>query len=581
MGPAARVSPAGATSWDGADLFQIMNITLLDWAVIIGYFAFVTGIGFYVARRVKDTDGFFLGHRGFGRVLMMAQSFGVGTHAEQPVALAGSVYRSGFAAIWYQWKNMFATPFYWIMAPIFRRCRRTTIAEVIEDRYGLGMGVVYTLFALTFFVLNTGTMLTGAGKVISAATGGAMSVNQIVLAMTVTFMFYSFAGGLIAAAWTDFFQSFLILVLSFLLLPLGWGLVGGLGGMKATLARPEFFTLSTPNDITLFLIVMLTLNGLIGIMAQPHVLASVGTGKNETACRIGFTYGNFVKRFCTVGWALVGLLVLAMPLSGEQRARLVADPEMAFGLACQNLLFPGLLGLLIASVLAANMSTCSAFMVDAGALFTRGFYDRLLAPGRSDRHYLWAGRFSGLGITLLGVAYALFYVKSVLYSFLLTETLATYIGISLLGGLIWRRANRYGALASFATALAVNFGMHAAVGSRLDTFDPKVFGCALVGGVVALIVVSLLTPPEGANAQALLDRLDTPPDLEDQPVAQARVESARRGEQLLLPNLLHLRAAAHGQPFTRAYRQDLRGFLIAWIVVAAMIGGAWLLLQVG
>jgi hypothetical protein len=57
---------------------------------------------------------------------------------------------------------------------------------------------------------------------------------------------------------------------------------------------------------------MLTLNGLVGIMAQPHILASVGTGRTERACRIGMTYGNFMKRFCTIGWALVGLMVLAL-----------------------------------------------------------------------------------------------------------------------------------------------------------------------------------------------------------------------------------------------------------------------------
>ena len=68
---------------------------------------------------------------------------------------------------------------------------------------------------------------------------------------------------------------------------------------------------------------MLTLNGLIGIMAQPHILAATGTGRNETACRIGFTYGTFIKRFCTVAWALVGLLVLALPAVGglEQASR--------------------------------------------------------------------------------------------------------------------------------------------------------------------------------------------------------------------------------------------------------------------
>src|SRR5207248_5429206 len=65
-------------------------------------------------------------------------------------------------------------------------------------------------------------MLKGAGKVISQATGGTVGVNPIVVAMTVMFILYSFVGGLISAAWTDLFQGFLIIVLSFMLIPLGW-----------------------------------------------------------------------------------------------------------------------------------------------------------------------------------------------------------------------------------------------------------------------------------------------------------------------------------------------------------------------
>src|SRR5688572_7978682 len=157
-----------------------LNLALIDWVVIIGYFVFITAVGVFVSRRVKDTHGYFLGNRGFGRVLMMAQSFGVGTHAEQPVGLAGKVYAVGFSGIWFQWKNMFATPFYWVMAPLFRRMRRTTLAEVVEDRYGTAMSIVYTLFAMTFLVLNTGVMLKGAGKVISGATGGGITVNAVI-----------------------------------------------------------------------------------------------------------------------------------------------------------------------------------------------------------------------------------------------------------------------------------------------------------------------------------------------------------------------------------------------------------------
>jgi Na+/proline symporter len=228
-----------------------------------------------------------------------------------PVALAGAVYVSGASGIWFQWKNLFITPFYWIMAPVFRRIRRTTMAEFTEDRYGPWMATLYIVFAICFFVIETGGMLKGAGKVISQATGGTVRVNAIVVAMTVMFILYSFVGGLISAAWTDLFQGFLIIVLSFMLIPLGWTVVGGLAGMKNSLA-PFRFSLSTPSGIGPWVILMLTINGLVGIMAQPHMVAAVGTGRDEHTCRIGMFYGNYVKRVCTVGWMLVGLIVGAM-----------------------------------------------------------------------------------------------------------------------------------------------------------------------------------------------------------------------------------------------------------------------------
>ena len=552
----------------------------LDWIVLAAYLVIITAIGLIAGARVRDTGNYFLGHRKFGPWLMIGQSFGVGTHAEMPVSLAGAVYRLGASGIWFQWKNLFATPFFWIMAPVFRRIRRTTIAEMTEDRYGWWMGAIYIVFALIFFVLNVASMLKGAGKVISQATGGFVAVNEIVLGMTVIFIVYSFIGGLVAAAWTDLFQGFLIIVLSFMLVPLGWGLVGGLDGMRTSLPTAHL-SLATDVGINVWTIVMLTVNGLIGIMAQPHMLATVGTGKDERTCRIGFLYGNYVKRVCTVGWALVGLMVAAIVAQGHFGGAKLADPEDAFGFACRHLLFPGAIGLLIAAVLAANMSTCSAFMVDSGALFTQGLYRRRLAPGRSDRHYLWVGRISGLVVTLLGVVYALLLVQSVLYAFLLTETLATYMGISLLGGIVWRRANRWGAVASLLTALTTNFFTYWMLGQRPDHWDPNVFLLSLVAGIVALVVVSLLTPPEPADATAsFFRRLDSPHDgsVEDDTVAPAPPvlqDVARSGRQLLLVHLLNPWRGAAGVGFFRAYREDLRGFITGWALVVGLVLLTW------
>ena len=497
---------------------------------------------------------------------MIAQSFSVGTHAEMPVALAGAVYSTGASAIWYQWKNLFITPMYWIMAPVFRRIRRTTMAEFTEDRYGRWMGAIYIVFALCFFLIETGSLLKGAGKVISQATGASTGVNEIVVAMTAMFILYSFVGGLVASAWTDLLQGFLIIVLSFMLIPLGWREVGGLAGMKASL-EPFRFSLSTPAGIGPWVILMLTINGLVGIMAQPHMLAAVGTGRDERTCRVGMLFGNFVKRVCTVGWMLVGLIVAAMVAQGGGQAALLTDPENAFGFACRQLLFPGALGLLIASILAASMSACSAYMVDVGALFTEGLYRPHLVRNRSDRHYLWVGRFSGVALTLLGVLYAMFLIQSVLYTFLLTETLATYVGISVLGGIVWPRANRWGALASLLTALSTNFLLYYLAGQRLDQWDPNVFGAALSAGIVALVVFSLLTDPEpAARTESFFNRLQTSSD-EPRPVARP----------LLLVNMLRLRRAAaeHGW---RVFREDLRGLAVGFVLVGALVAATAALL---
>ena len=126
----------------------------------------------------------------------------------------------------------------------------------------------------------------------------------------------------------------------------------------------------------------------------------------------------------------------------------------------------------------------------------KGSTGRTCAPDRTDRHYLWVGRVSGVAITMLGVLYAMFLIQSVLYTFLLTETLATFVGISVLGGIVWPRANRWGALASLLTRardefLAVLSGRPASGSTGIRTFSSR----RSLAGIVALVVVSLLTRP--------------------------------------------------------------------------------------
>ncbi|MGA2255631.1 MAG: sodium:solute symporter family protein [Thermoguttaceae bacterium] len=590
-----------------------------DWTVLIVYFVGCTALGLWVSRKVRTSAGYFLGERKLPWWIMIGQAFGTGTHAENPVGQTGATFHAGFATIWYQWKNMLITPFYWLIAPWYRRSERTTLAEIIGDRYGPALALVYTLYAFTFFVFGQGVMLKAAGKIIAVATGGdVISPNGVVAVMTVAFLLYSYFGGLVAAAYTDFVQGFLIIVLSFMLIPAGLTAVGGFSAMRETLSSPSvaeyarhveaeykapaagepakkppvipgdgkgtggFFELyNAASGINAFTILMLTLNGLVGITAQPHMVTMNATGKSERAGRIGQTYGSMVKRICTIGWAFTGLIVAALVV--QQKAYL-QDQEDAFGYACLRLLGPGWVGLMVSCVVAANMSACSNLMVNAGALFSRNIYKVYLNPVASDRALLMTGRLSGLGSTLAGVGFALL-IDQVLQAFLFTETIAAFFGVIVVGGILWRRANRFGAAAAVISAFAIYYGLNyrsAGHWQLVYVWQAGIFGWAMAAGFTSLIIVSLLTKPEASERiEQFFDNMRRSTDAEGMPDGQAKPLAAERGQDLLMLDLPGWFTVRRWQGFFGRYREDLLGFLLAWGVVALLVLAAWGLMQVG
>ena len=422
-------------------------------------------------------------------------------------------------------------------------------------------------------------MLQGAAKVISVATGNLISPTGVVVAMTIAFILYSFFGGLVASAYADFIQAFMIIILSLMLIPSGLYAVGGFSGMRASLP-PEFFKLySEASGMGAFTIAMLAVNGIVGITAQPHMLSMCATGRTERAGRVGQTYGSLVKRVCTVGWALTGIIVAALVV---QRGVQLSDPEAAFGFASRELLLPGLTGLMIASVLAANMSSCSNFMVNTGALFTQNFYKEYIKPNADDKNLLWVGRFSGFGLTILGVLFALT-VKNVLHGFLFTETIAAFMGIIVFGGILWKRANRYGAYA----AVITSFGLYYFLNYRITgefmvvyKWQPEPFGWTMLAGFLALIIFSLISKPEDKERiDKFFDNMNRLSD-EDFKVDGEKPLAKDHGQDLLFLDIGGWFTADRWKGFFNRYKEDFWGFILAWGLVGVLILIAWSIMQI-
>ena len=561
---------------------MILGLAPIDLAVIVFYLAGITWIGFRASRAVSNSGDFFLGSRRFGKLSMIAKAFGVGTRVDQVVAVTGASYEVGMSGIWYQWLYIFSTPFFWIIAPIYRRLRFITTGDFFEHRYGTGAAAAYTFGALLFLAVEIGMMLRGTATTVESLTRGALSAEAMILTATIVFVGYSSAGGLVAAVATKVFQSFLILVLSLLLVPFALERVGGVGALHEQLPA-AMFDLFSSVEVTPFFIIMVTINGLVGIVAMPHHMAIGGAGKTEVNCRTGWTYGNVVKRIATLAWAFTGVIGVALfpgMISGHR--------EQALGLLILNLLPVGLVGLMIAAMLASLMAVCDAYMVDGAALFARNVYRKLSHDPSDDAKMLKVGRFSSIAVAVSGVGFA-FVLPSVVAGLTIIWKLMAFLGIPFWMAVFWKRGNRHGLWASIVITAAVALATDA-LGWPLA----QQIAAYLPAGVAAFIIVSLLTKPEPTEQIRSFYVLLHTPVGEEWRLKEAGVEAVltgqvsraneqhttnleEQGQSLLLVDLLRL-----PRTFTfKRYRVDILGFLTALALVLMILAAGILLSRAG
>ncbi|WP_425399432.1 sodium:solute symporter family protein [Aeoliella sp.] len=561
----------------------------IDWAVLPVYLIGITLLGAWTARRVKSSSDFFMPRR-FGKAMMITFAFGTGTSSDQAVTVASKTLTNGLSAIWWQWVWLPATPFYWVIAPIMRRLRAVTTADVYELRYNRSVALLYCVFGVVGMAVKIGLLLKGAGAMVDSCTGGTIDANYAIVVVTVLFLVYGMAGGLGAAVVTDFVQGLMTIAFSFALLPFVLQATGGLEGMQATLTEhnPAMLSLVRPGKLGMFFVVMYSIQALVGIVAQPFIMGVCGAGRTEMDGRVGFMIGNIVKRICTMAWSVTSLAAVAWYLNSGVDLSTI-DPDYLYGHVAREFLpnmLPGLLGIFLSCLLASIMSSCDAIMISASALFTENFY-RHVKPNRSDQHYLTVGRIASVGIVAGGVLFA-YSVEGVVDALNVWFRIAPMVAIAFWIGLFWRRATVEGAWAGTLAAVvawaltnvnsfvdwlaryewATNWGIVLREGDGTVFSDPWVVVFYLTSGVVACVVVSLGTrnvAEEKLNRFYDLiytpvrpgEEITQPCHLpEGTPPAKRQMLLDRWGLQVPIPSIT-----------------SVLGIVLGWVMVVALVGG--------
>ena len=427
----------------------------LDYIVLVVYFAIMIGIGIYCSRRIHKQEDYLLGGRGFGKLLQTFAAFGAGTGSSDPVNTGRTTFTSGMSGMWSVMYWLFVTPFYWITGVWYRRMRHLTLGDWFVERYqSKRLGVVYTIFSLMFMMLYGSMLFSAIGKVAAPLIGYQSEVANLeyilVPIIGVVVLIYGVMGGLEAAYYTDLIQGSCIILLSILLIPFGLnelsaqfggeGMLDGFRIMHEQLPPEAFSVVGSTNasEFPIYFIAATVLINLIGVVVQPHFIATGGgSAKTETVARVGLVTGNFLKRFCTVGWVLTALIALALYADS---AVLIDDPDKVWGFASRELLGPGLTGLMLACLLAALMSSVDAYMVVGSGLVARNIYAPYINPNASEKTYLKVARYTGTVIVAGAVIISLF-MMDVFKQLELTWVFPAIIAATFWVGMYWRRAN--------------------------------------------------------------------------------------------------------------------------------------------
>ena len=583
----------------------MLGIGYADWAAIAFYLVIVTVAGLWAGRQVKGMRDFVM-PRTFGKLFMMMHSFGTATHSDQAVTVASKCYMSGLSGIWYQLQWLFATPFFWLIAPMMRRFRAITMANVFELRYNRSVAYLFVVVGLLKFTVNLGLMLWGTSAVIDACSGGQLPARQLVLIMTLLFVSYGLVGGLRAAIVTDFIQGILVIVFSFILLIPLLDALGGWTNVQDTVVAlkesPDFLSLANPK-FTIFYIVMISLNAFLGVVVQPQNLGVCAAGKTEIEGAVGFMCGTMLKRFCTVAWAMTAMAAVA--LYGT-RGTIIENPDEIYGMVAREFLpslMPGLLGIFMASLLATVMGSCDSFMVSASGLVAENLY-RPLYPDESPQQYLRVARISGLIVVASGLAFAYWLGdkdRGVVGGLEVLWKIGAMMSVAFWMGVFWRGSTSAGAWAATLTAFLIWYVTSQPWGATLlagipffhdwgivtektvDGFTvtavvlPWQMVFYLVGSLLAGIIASLMTQPSGAAKDQQDDRLDrfysllrTPVEAGEKPPGPCELppDVTPGPRNVFLPHT-RLEVPIPG-------RRAIVGFSAGWACVIALLAGIYL-----
>ena len=497
----------------------------IDWIVVILYLILTMVLGVYLSgKAAKSLEDFFVSGRSLPWWLagtsMAATTFSIDT----PLYICGVVATRGIAGNWEWWSFGIAhIVLIYIFARLWRRAEIVTDAELTEIRYSGKTAAILRatkafLFAVPINCIGIGYAMLAMVKVVDALqlwqnlgfNPGEYGKIWSVIGVSIFVLIYSGFAGLWGVVITNFFQFFLALFGSIVVAIVALNHVGGIHQLIPQVQQ------ATDIDVLSF-IPLIQNNGFLGLTWSDAAGISLSTfsaylllqwwsfrrsdGGGEFIQRLAaakdeaeaeksawfFNILHYIVR--TWPWIVVALVAIVVYPD-------LADRELGYPKLMLDFLPPVMLGLVVASLIAAFMSTVSTSINWGASYLTNDLYGRFLNSNASQTELVLVGRLASVLVTVLG-AIAAFYATNVTTVFRLVIAIGTGPGLVLILRWYWWRINAAAELAAMVAGFVVGLvtTFVPAFNEFFADFGFKLLVISAITGIV-WITVMFLTPPE-------------------------------------------------------------------------------------
>src|SRR5215470_5809691 len=519
--------------------------------IIIGlYFCVVFAIGFYFSRKERTSSDYFLASRNVGWFAIGASLFVSNISTEHFIGLAGSGASSGLAVGHFEWLACFMLLILgWVFVPFYLRSNVFTMPEFLERRFNRSCATYLASISVIAYVFTKISVhLYAAAVVLERVVGWSPMTAAIILVLATGV--YTIAGGLAAVIYTDLVQTLILVVGAVVLTVLGMNAVGGFTALRAAVPADYFHMIKPASDSAFPWTGIFFGAPILGIWywcTDQVMVQRVLSAKTEGHAKAATIFAGFLKILPVFILVLPGLIAVALyrDLFKFGPDGQVVNGDIAYPTLIVNLLPSGLVGLMIAALLAALMGAMSSVFNSASTLITLDFY-RKYRPNASEKNLVNFGRLATGVMVLLGLLWVPFIhlISSQLYIYL--QSVQAYISPPIAAcfilGILWPRLNGAGAI----TSLLTGFGL-GAVRFIMELKDKSAGGRYFTSGLASwlvnmnflhyaifmfvicsavLIAVSLATPAPDRKKLAGLTFATVTAKIDVQPVGKAGAQPA-------------------------------------------------------